>query len=72
MSDLLGVTALLLTCSYKSKEFVRVGYYVNVEYTDLELPVDEQNRTILPNPPRIDKLQRNIMAGGWPPSRAHC
>lgn len=63
MSDLLGVTALLLTCSYKSKEFVRVGYYVNVEYTDLELQVDDQGRTILPNPPRIDKLQRNIMAG---------
>ena len=28
-----GVTAVLLTCSYKdNQEFLRVGYYVNVEY----------------------------------------
>lgn len=57
--DLLGSTVLLLTCSYKGKEFVRVGYYVNIEYTDPELA--EQNPP--PNPPRIDLLQRNIMAG---------
>ena len=24
-NDLLGVTALLLTCSYNSKEFIRIG-----------------------------------------------
>lgn len=58
-NDLLGVTALLLTCSYKGKEFVRVGYYVNVEYTDPELLDPERPP---PNPPIIDKLQRNIMA----------
>ena len=28
---------VLLTCSYKDKEFVRVGYYVNNEYNDAEL-----------------------------------
>jgi len=27
--DLVEVTAILLTCSYKNKEFIRVGYYVN-------------------------------------------
>jgi histone chaperone ASF1 len=48
------VTALLLTCSYKGKEFVRVGYYVNVEYTDPELLIPDRP---LPNPPIIDKLQ---------------
>jgi hypothetical protein len=48
------VTALLLTCSYKGKEFVRVGYYVNVEYTDAELLDPERPP---PNPPIIDKLQ---------------
>lgn len=32
--DVVGVTALLLTCSYQAKEFLRVGYYVNVEYLD--------------------------------------
>mmetsp|Transcript_8800 Transcript_8800/g.19010 ORF Transcript_8800/g.19010 Transcript_8800/m.19010 type:complete len:372 (+) Transcript_8800:254-1369(+) len=30
--DLLGVTVVLVTCSYKEREFVRVGYYVNNEY----------------------------------------
>eukprot|EP00879_Flechtneria_rotunda_P007074 GHRR01007425.1.p1 GENE.GHRR01007425.1~~GHRR01007425.1.p1 ORF type:complete len:239 (+),score=73.99 GHRR01007425.1:499-1215(+) len=57
--DLLGVTALLLTCSYKGKEFVRVGYYVNIEYTDPELLDPEKPK---PHPPIISKLQRNIMA----------
>jgi histone chaperone ASF1 len=32
-NDVLGVTVLLVTCSYRSKEFIRVGYYVNNEYT---------------------------------------
>lgn len=59
-SDLLGVTALLLTCSYRGKEFVRVGYYVNIEYTDPEL-LDPTKP--LPDPPVISKLQRNVMAG---------
>lgn len=30
--DLMEVTVLLLTCSYKDKEFIRIGYYVNNEY----------------------------------------
>mmetsp|Transcript_2765 Transcript_2765/g.8909 ORF Transcript_2765/g.8909 Transcript_2765/m.8909 type:complete len:260 (-) Transcript_2765:35-814(-) len=29
--DLLGVTVLLLTCSYKQAEFIRIGYYVSNE-----------------------------------------
>ena len=33
----MGVTVVLLTCSYKAQEFVRIGYYVNNEYTDPEL-----------------------------------
>lgn len=56
--DLLGVTALLLTCSYKGAEFVRVGYYVNVEYTDPELAEAE----VKPHPPILSKLQRSILA----------
>eukprot|EP00123_Amoebidium_parasiticum_P022241 comp8306_c0_seq1/m.3707 comp8306_c0_seq1/g.3707 ORF comp8306_c0_seq1/g.3707 comp8306_c0_seq1/m.3707 type:complete len:155 (-) comp8306_c0_seq1:604-1068(-) len=50
-----GVTVLLLTCSYKKQEFVRVGYYVNVDYTDPEMR---------DNPPPVtefDKLFRNIL-----------
>eukprot|EP00877_Chromochloris_zofingiensis_P013286 jgi/Chrzof1/8210/Cz03g01190.t1 len=59
--DLVGVTALLLTCSYKTKEFVRVGYYVNNEYTDPALIELVANGTP-PDPPLLDKLQRNILA----------
>ena len=36
--DLLGVTVVLVTCSYKEREFVRVGYYVNNEYHDPTAP----------------------------------
>lgn len=37
--DLLGVTVVLVTCSYKEREFVRVGYYVNNEYHDPDAPI---------------------------------
>lgn len=55
-NEVLGVTVVLLTCSYMSKEFVRVGYYVNNEYMDEELKE---------NPPLatdFDKLTRSILA----------
>lgn len=35
--DIIGVTVILLTCSYKDREFVRVGYYVNNDYVDSEM-----------------------------------
>jgi len=41
--DLLGVTVVLVTCSYKEREFVRVGYYVNNEYHDPNAPVIPPN-----------------------------
>ncbi|RKP39039.1 histone chaperone ASF1A-like protein [Dimargaris cristalligena] len=53
--DILGVTVVILTCSYKGEEFVRVGYYVNNEYIDEELKE---------NPPatvQFDKIHRNIL-----------
>ena len=38
LSDIVGVTAVLLTCSYKDdQEFMRVGYYANIEYDDPEM-----------------------------------
>eukprot|EP00124_Ichthyophonus_hoferi_P003364 Ihof_evm6s287 gene=Ihof_evmTU6s287 len=37
VDSVVGVTVLLLTCSYKKQEFVRVGYYVNVDYNDPEM-----------------------------------
>ena len=55
-SDILGVTVLLLTCSYNDTEFIRVGYYVNNEYADEEL------REEPPANARLDRVLRNILA----------
>jgi histone chaperone ASF1 len=55
-SEILGVTVILLTCSYDNREFVRVGYYVNNEYTDEALAENP------PSKPVIEKIRRNILA----------
>ncbi|KKZ62492.1 histone chaperone ASF1 [[Emmonsia] crescens] len=55
-SEILGVTVILLTCSYDGREFVRVGYYVNNEYDSEELN-DEP-----PSKPIIEKIRRNVLA----------
>lgn len=39
--DLLGVTAIILTVSYRNAEFFRVGYYVYNQYTDPELIIND-------------------------------
>ena len=55
-TEILGVTVILLTCSYDGREFVRVGYYVNNEYDTEELRE---------NPPakvQVDRVVRNILA----------
>lgn len=49
---------VLITCSYRNQEFIRVGYYVNNEY-----PVEEEAlRQEPPAKPVLEKLQRNILA----------
>lgn len=55
-SEILGVTVILLTCSYDSREFVRVGYYVNNEYDSEELNAEP------PAKPVIEHVRRNILA----------
>lgn len=55
-SDILGVTVILLTCSYDEREFVRVGYYVNNEYTEPALNEEP------PSKPIIEKIKRTILA----------
>lgn len=53
--DLLGVTVVILSCMYRDKEFVRIGYYVSNEYADPELR---------DNPPpvvELDKVVRNVL-----------
>ncbi|KAL5553345.1 hypothetical protein UlMin_040746 [Ulmus minor] len=54
--DIIGVTVLLLTCSYLGQEFIRVGYYVNNDYDD------EQLREEPPPKVLVDRVQRNILA----------
>ncbi|XP_046400409.1 histone chaperone ASF1A [Ischnura elegans] len=54
--DALGVTVVLLTCSYRKREFVRVGYFINNEYSDPEL------RENPPPHPDFTKVTRNILA----------
>lgn len=56
VADALGVTVVLLTCSYRQQEFVRVGYFINNEYTEPEL------RENPPAQPQFDKVFRNILA----------
>ncbi|POW12097.1 hypothetical protein PSHT_08187, partial [Puccinia striiformis] len=62
-NDIVGVTVILLTASYKNKEFVRVGYYVNTEYDtpELRLLTDEMLKA-RPDPPVIPQLVRNVLA----------
>jgi len=55
-ADVIGLTLIMLTCSYRSKEFIRIGYYVNVQYTEKEL---EEHP---PEQPIFSKMQRKIMA----------
>lgn len=55
-SDILGVTVILLTCSYDGREFVRVGYYVNNEYTDEALIAEPPAKAI------VEKVRRSILA----------
>ncbi|KDR08478.1 histone chaperone asf1-like [Zootermopsis nevadensis] len=54
--DALGVTVVLLTCSYRRQEFVRVGYFINNDYTEPEVKENP------PAQPQFDKVFRNILA----------
>ncbi|GAX83473.1 hypothetical protein CEUSTIGMA_g10898.t1 [Chlamydomonas eustigma] len=54
--DILGVTVVLLTCSYKGKEFIRIGYYVNNDYSDEELKENP------PSKPNIPAITRTLLA----------
>merc|ERR1719197_1169506 len=59
LKDIRGVTVVLITCSYKNQEFIRVGYYLNNDYAlDDNIEIDEEN----PPPLDISRLQRHILA----------
>lgn len=54
-SELLGVTVILLTCAYDSREFIRVGYYVNNEYDNEEMNAEP------PKSIQFDRIVRNLL-----------
>src|SRR4051812_3929275 len=55
-ADLIGVTVILITCSFMDQKFVQIGYYVNNEYSE---PFEPENP---PNPVDIHKLYRSILS----------
>ena len=72
-SDLLGVTVILLTASYKDAEFIRVGYYVNNDYESEELrenppedvQLDKVCREVLASKPRVTRFNINWYVMGY-------
>ena len=65
-SDILGVTVILLTCSYADKEFIRVGYYQNNEYPEgseerrlWEEKIEKKEKITSVD---VSKVVRNILA----------
>ena len=54
-SEIVGVTGVLVTCSYGAQEFFRVGYYVNNYYEDPEMAENP------PEKPDITKLTRHLL-----------
>jgi len=71
--DILGLTALILSCYYKRQEFVRVGYYLTNEYlieNSNPTPSTSANPNPLPLPPpslppgdvQLDKIRRLVYA----------
>jgi histone chaperone ASF1 len=54
-AEILGVTVIILTASYRDIEFVRVGYYVNTYYED------EARQAEPPKDVDFDGLCRNVL-----------
>merc|ERR1719379_2767579 len=72
VDDIVGVTAILLTCSYRGKEFIRVGYYLNNEYTDEEprvtkFPIDFDPVPGFGGAQQWQQQQPGLEAGSAPP-----
>ena len=62
--EILGVTAILLCCSYNNQEFFRCGYYLNNIYDNEEMnlnqpeiiQIDHVVRSVLADKPRITRF----------------
>jgi len=64
-NEIRGVTVVLVTCSYKGAEFVRIGYYVNNDFTDPALREQWTNpewKGVFVPQTMVPQLQRHILA----------
>ena len=56
----MGVTVVLITCSYLEQEFIRIGYYVNNEAEEGQgegpVPVESIYRNVLAERPRVTRF----------------
>jgi histone chaperone ASF1 len=60
--DLVGVTVLLITCSYRAQEFIRIGYYVNNEHSDPEVNAASYEGHPVPKNINVADITRSILA----------
>ena len=62
--DVVGVTVVLVTCSYNDQEFIRIGYYVQNEWTNpaWNPPDGSPPEDILSGPIDVSMVQRNILS----------
>ena len=70
--DLLGVTVILLSCFYRDREFIRVGYYVNSEYDSQELNENPPEQPIYERIIRNVSLSMRVQAHALALSQARC
>ena len=59
--DILGITAVMIKCSYHQQEFVSVGYFVRCEYESEELREKEKENPSS-TPDMSQPITRNILA----------
>ena len=64
LDDLLGVTALIISASFKNKEFFRAGYFVYNTLDSVEFYQKDINYQEIPQYAQVDisKVYRNILA----------
>ena len=56
--DILGVTLLLVTLNYRDQEFVRVGYWVQVAYANVN---EDPSTAGMPKTIEIEHIGRNVL-----------
>ena len=56
---------MLVTCSYKGQEFVRVGYYVNNAYTDPEMQENPPEKHKLEAVSSLSLNKSHLEGSGW-------